>query len=554
MSNADPTQEFHALAERSISAALAFDPVSATWAGDHHHDGDLGRATSDAVAHRLLEIDAELTALDAIDDVELVLTDFVDLEILRSSLLRQQFELAELKAHTWNPMTWNPGTALHLLLSRDFAPFPDRAASLRSRIEQIPDYFASARTTLEFMPEIHVETAIAQLQGTRDLLANVIPAECERHHDQRPGDASLLEAAIEAVDDHITWLTEAKFRATRSPRLGSHLYAGVVWHALDAEVGAESLLRQAEDHLDQVTSRMREFAAEYLGTSVHEKGVVRAALTAIAEQNPVTNASVLADVERAMARTTQFVREHDLVGIPELDVRIIDMPEIHRGVAVAYCDAPGPLETANVPTYVAVSPTPHSWTSDQVDSFYREYNGILLHDLTVHEAMPGHVLQLAHARQLQAPTRVRRFGSSGVFVEGWAVYAEEIMVSHGYQPLDDPRSNLALTLQQLKMQARMAINAILDVRVHTMEMTEQEALELMHWRGFQEQGEAAGKWRRALLTAGQLPTYFVGYQQVKSLAHDLHVLHPEWTDRQVHDVMLAHGSPAPRHLRELIGI
>jgi uncharacterized protein (DUF885 family) len=259
-------------------------------------------------------------------------------------------------------------------------------------------------------------------------------------------------------------------------------------------------------------------------------------------------------VEDALGRATDFVRTHQLVSIPDVATQIIEMPEIHRGVAVAYCDAPGPLESATVPTYVAVSPTPAGWDPGQVASFYREYNATLLHDLTIHEAMPGHVLQLAHAAGLQTPTRVRRFGFSGVFVEGWAVYAEELMLDRGYSPADSRQSALAIRLQQLKMQARMAINTILDIRVHSMEMTEDEALRLMTFRGFQEEGEAVGKWRRALLTAGQLPTYFVGYKAVKSISDDLRVLHPDWSDRHIHDLMLSHGSPAPRHLRSLIGL
>ena len=144
--------------------------------------------------------------------------------------------------------------------------------------------------------------------------------------------------------------------------------------------------------------------------------------------------------------------------------------------------------------------------------------------------------------------------ASGVFVEGWAVYAEELLLDNGYAPEDSAQSVLAIRLQQLKMQARMAINTILDIRVHSMEMSEDEALQLMTFRGFQEEGEAIGKWRRALLTAGQLPTYFVGYQAVRSIANDLRVVHPDWSDRQVHDLMLSHGSPAPRHLRTLIGM
>jgi uncharacterized protein (DUF885 family) len=172
----------------------------------------------------------------------------------------------------------------------------------------------------------------------------------------------------------------------------------------------------------------------------------------------------------------------------------------------------------------------------------------------MHEAMPGHVLQLAHAQRLVSPTPVRRFGRSGVFVEGWAVFAEETMVARGYAADDDDHAHLAMRLQQLKMQARGAINAILDVEVHANGMSEAAGLALMRDEGFQEEGESVGKWRRALLTAGQLPTYFVGYLGVAGIAHDLRVLHPDWTDRQVHDLMLGHGSPSPRHLRTLLGI
>ncbi|MDP2013173.1 MAG: DUF885 family protein, partial [Actinomycetota bacterium] len=216
--------------------------------------------------------------------------------------------------------------------------------------------------------------------------------------------------------------------------------------------------------------------------------------------------------------------------------------------------SPGPLEATQLPTFVAVAPAPADWSSERVASFYREYNGVQLHDLTVHEAFPGHVLQLAHSRIAERNARIRAFGRSSVFIEGWAVYSEELMVEMGYSPLDDPKSAQALRLQQLKMQARMTINAILDVRVHTHDIEEEEALALMMKRGFQEEGEAVGKWRRALLTAGQLPTYFVGYFAVKELAADLRVMHPDWTDQQVHNLLLSYGSPAPRHVRSLLGL
>lgn len=547
----DATRAFRELADAVIDDALEADPVAATWMGDHRFDDRLPDLTSAGLSDRARRIDDQLTAVDAIDDVELELVDLVDLEILRARLQREAFEIEELRSSQWNPMVWNPGTALHLLLSRDFAPMPERLASIDGRLAAIPEFLEKARATLELMPAIHVQTALAQFQGTRQLIESVIPKAAASATLDTPGH---IEDALRAVDDHLEWLAEQLPVSTASPRLNQRTYAGVLWHALDDATNANQLLSDAEAHLDHVTEQMREVAAEYLDESVHADKVVRRALDQVAESSPVSDSSVLGLVADALRRSEGFVREQDLVSVPEVDTRVIEMPEIHRGVAVAYCDAPGPLESAQVPTYVAVSPTPSEWDAARVESFYREYNGTLLHDLTIHEAMPGHVLQLAHAARLETPTRVRRFGFSGVFVEGWAVYAEELMLDRGYSPDESRRSALAIRLQQLKMQARMSINAILDIRVHSMDMTEDEGMRLMSFRGFQEEGESAGKWRRALLTAGQLPTYFVGYRAVRSIADDLRVLHSDWTDRQVHDLMLGHGSPAPRHLRTLIGI
>lgn len=537
--------DFHRLAEEVVDDLLAVDPVGATWLGDHRHDGELPDRSATGVASALVRIDDAVTALDAVDDVELAVGDQVDLEILRSGLLSWRFELADVRRHTWDPMVWNPGTALYLLVARDTLPRDERAVSARSRLAAVPDLLATARASLADMPQIHVETALAQLVGTRGLFDGPVR--------DLVADAPLVDAALGAVDGFHGWLEERLPSATRDPRLGARLYAGALWHSLDDDVTADDLLADATAHLDVLSAEMAELAGEYLGDAPRA-GTVRAALDAIAAGAPVTDATVLGQVEAALARATGFVADRGLVTDPGLDVRVIEMPEIHRGTAVAYCDAPGPLETASVPTFVAVAPTPAGWTAERVESFYREYNGVQLHDLTVHEAMPGHVLQLARARECIRPTRVRAAGMSGPFVEGWAVYAEEMLAAAGYAPDDSPRSRLAFALQQRKMAIRGVINTILDVGVHAHGLTEDEAMALMVDRGFQEEGEAAGKWRRALLTAGQLPTYFAGYRAVSSIVSDLRVLHRDWSDAAIHDLVLAHGSPAPRHLRTLLGI
>jgi uncharacterized protein (DUF885 family) len=138
-------------------------------------------------------------------------------------------------------------------------------------------------------------------------------------------------------------------------------------------------------------------------------------------------------------------------------------------------------------------------------------------------------------------------------VEGWAVYTEELMADHGYRSDVSPEAASALRMQQLKMRLRSIINTIMDIRFHNDDLDEAAAMRLMTERGFQEQGEAAGKWRRVQLTATQLCTYYVGYSEVRDLIVDLRRQRPQWTERELHDAVLSAGSPPTRHLRTVLG-
>jgi uncharacterized protein (DUF885 family) len=307
---------------------------------------------------------------------------------------------------------------------------------------------------------------------------------------------------------------------------------------------------RAEADLAGMSEELVVAAADYTGTVPGGADTVRVALDALAADAP-DDATILGFVRDAFVAQREFVTAHDLVTVFDDPLEVIAMPEIDRGVAVAYCDSPGPLETAALATFIAVSPTPEGWSPERVRSFYREYNRHMVHNLMVHEAMPGHALQLQHSNRFTAATPVRTAWRSGSFVEGWAVYAEQVMNAHGYPGEGNPA---ALRTQRLKSKLRTIINAIMDARVHCDGMTQEQAMALMTGRGYQEDGEAAGKWRRVLLTSSQLSTYFVGFMEVSSLAADLRRAQPGWPERQWHDAMLAHGSPPARHLRTLLDL
>lgn len=539
------SQDLAALAVEAADAVLAFDPVRATSAGVHEHDGLLPDLTPTSVDAHLRRLDALLTRVDGIDDLALSVDEQVDLEVLRARLAGDVFDLSEVARYRWDPLSWDPASGLHALAIRDFAPPEERLRDAHARLRAVPGFLDDARSTLREMSPIHVETALLRLDGFDAVIDEVALL--------GDVDEAAVGSARESVARHQAWLAERLPQSRRDPRLGVRLYSAAMWHHLDEELAPVQVLEMAEAHLDDVTAQLREVAAEYLGESVHSSDIVRRALADAAQRAHVESDSVVPTIREALERATRFVSDHDLLTLPDQTVDVGDMPSIHRGVAVAYCDAPGPLERAASRTFVAVAPPPEDWAPERVRSFLREYNADLLHDLAIHEAMPGHVVQLARARAADT-SLVRRLAPSGVFIEGWAVYAEELLVERGYAPDDDPRAGLRMRLQQLKMQARATLNAILDARVHGGDIDEVGAIELLRRRGFQEEAEAAGKWRRALLTSAQLPTYFVGWLGVRRLVDDLRVLHPDWEDRRIHDLVLDHGSLGPRHLRAVLGL
>jgi uncharacterized protein (DUF885 family) len=558
----DADAAFATLARNTVDGLLERRPERATVLGEHAHDDRLTIGTA-AYYDELARWCADrLAEVKAIDMGPLSAEYRVDAQILFAELERVLFAVTALREHEWNPMLANPGRAIYLLLARDFAPLPSRLSSLANRLAAVPDALAAARSVAQArMPQVHLETAVSQFEGTERLIGPELDRTLTAAPDgQVPAElatelAAARTAALDAITDHRRWLEQRLADGThtgsfRDPRIGPELFARKLHHTLESGTTPEQLLARAEADLDETTTQITETAARLEagdgdGDSAH---LVRRVLGRLAAEAP-DDRTILGLVERAYHQALAFSNESGLVTAHDDPLDIIEMPEIDRGVAVAYCDAPGPLEADGQPTFVAVSPTPRDWAEDRVRSFYREYNRHLVHNLVVHEAVPGHVLQLAHARRFRGGTPVRAAFWSGSFVEGWAEYAEELMARHEYPGEGNPD---AVRMQQLKMRLRTIINTILDVRVHAGDLDEAGAMALMTGRGFQEEGEAAGKWRRAQLTATQLSTYYVGYTEVSDLVAGLRAAHPEWTERQLHDTVLAHGSPPVRHLRSLL--
>lgn len=558
---AEMTRRFRDVAERVLDALLTDAPEWALDLGDTRGAHRLTDYSVEADARRVAVLTDALGSLDEIDADLIPEDDLVDLEMLRTRISADLWHTTELRPHTWDPLIHSPGEAVHALLERDTLSVPERLEALAARCAALPAYLDTARARLSEgpgMPRVHVETALGQLEGARAMLTDAVPALAAEHPEPNAKLEPARTAALAALEEYTSWLrTELEF-ATADPRLGARQFAAQLWYALDSELSPDALLVRAESDLLATEEAIAEVAAEYTGEP-RRPGQVAEVLSALADEFALGPEGVVPACTDALEHLYARVRELDLATVYDDPVNVIPMPVSRRGVAVAYCDPPGPLDPNSLtqPTFIAVAPPPEDWPAERQASFLREYNAGMLRNLMAHEALPGHALQLAHAARHRGHTRVRSVLSSGTFIEGWAVHSEEVLAGHGWSGGTDPatrRANLALRLVQLKMRLRAILNAILDVRVHAGDLTEAEAIALLTERGHQEEGEAVGKWRRALLTSAQLSSYYVGYVEVSDIARDLAQDRPGEPLGRIHDAMLAHGNPSPRHLRALLGL
>lgn len=555
VSHPSQTERFSAFSDRFLDKYLEQEPVRATELGDHRFDGRWPDVSEDGTRAWRSWVVGLLAELDTFPAKELPPQERVDLEIAQTQLRGWLFSVDELRAPERDPLYFTGliGDGLDPLLHRDFAPQEQIMSNLLARLEGLPAVLTAARTRLKTPPRIHTETAIQQNKGLIALCKDEIPREFERVPAMKPRRLEAARKATAALEDFQKFLEQELLpRSTEDFRLGRARFEKKLRFTLDDDVNIDAIARDARALLSATQEEMVATSRELWPTlfkdkawkepssSAEKKAIVRQTLAALAEEHP-DDKSIVKDAEKQLAEATEFVRKHDLVRLPEEPCRVIEMPEYRRGVAVAYCDSSGPLEQKQE-TFYAISPTPKDWDAKRVASFYREYNRAMLFDLTIHEAMPGHFLQLMHANRFRS--KLRAVFQSGSFIEGWAVYSEWLMAKHGF-------GGPAVRLQRQKMMLRVCANTLLDHGIHAGTMDEAQALALMKEEAFQEDGEAVGKWRRARLSSAQLTTYFHGFSAMMRLREE-HEKKPGFRERAFHDRLLASGSPPPRHARTLL--
>ena len=551
--------EFQKIAGDYIEGYLASHPEGATQLGDHRFDdkvSDYSPANRANMLSREKQFRERLSQFD--DFSKLTGPNQVDVRILRENIDNSIFELEELQEILWNPLVYNESLAngLYLLVARDFDKPEKRIPNLRKRMEAIPHVIEQAKANLKNPPRVYTETAIEQTNGAVSLVREGLNPLLDQAPQMKKEIGPLQEKTAKVLEEYSQWLQKDLLpRSNADFRLGADKFRKKLRFALASDLSMEEIMKRAQADLQQTQSAIYETALplykKYFPNTAEsaladKKKVTTGVLDKLAEQHP-NDDTIVAYCKTVVTEATDFVKQHNLVAVPASPLDVIVMPEFKRGTGIAYCDSPGPLEK-NGKTFFAVEPTPKDWSKERKESFFREYNNYMIRDLTVHEAMPGHYLQLAHANEFRAPTLVRAIFQSGTFIEGWAVYCEQLMAEAGY-------GGPEVKMQQLKMRLRVICNAILDQSIHAGNMSDQQALDLMMKEGFQQEGEAVAKWKRARLTSSQLSTYFVGVTEHLDLRERAKAKAGTAFDlRKYNDNVIAYGSPPVKYVRELMGL
>jgi uncharacterized protein (DUF885 family) len=534
-------------------------PLEATRLGEHRFDDrldDLSPKAHAAWNERVKKWSDDLPK--RVDYKKLSRSAQIDYEILKHHWTYSLWLAENSKPFEEDPRVYNDyiTESVYLLLTQSTQPKQTNLKNCVARMAQLPKVVAAAKESLTKPPRVVLETAIRQNKGAISFYqSGIFEASGETPQLSELGDAA--KKVVPVLKEYQKFLEEELLpKATGEWRVGKEKFARKLELELDAGLTADEVLKEAEAEFERVERDMYVIARQ-LWSKTHpgkplppddptgRRATIRQVLAVLNQEHGKVD-ELVGDARRIVGEIKQFITEKDILRLPDPDrCKIIEMPEFQRGNSVAFLNPAPPLDP-KAASYYDISPPPRDWDTRRVNSFLEEYNRYMMHLLTIHEAYPGHYVQLEYSNR--HPSLVRRVLQSGVFAEGWAVYTEQMMLDQGYG-----KGELALRLNQLKWYLRAVTNAILDHKMHCTQMTDAEALKLLTERAYQAEGEALGKIIRSKQSSCQLSTYFVGRTAFYRLRQQVQ---REQGDKfelgRYHEAVLDHGTLPVKYLPELV--
>lgn len=556
---ADAEQDLQAYFRQYLDEHFALRPLDASRLGDHRFDNlleDVSKASRDRWLEHDRKILKELPRRVAYS--KLSRAGQIDFEIFQHDLERGIWSAENFKPFEEDPRVYGEyiNDSVYTLLTQSTAPRETNVANAIARMAKIPNIIAAAKQNITHPPKQHLDTAIRQNRGAIGFYEKDV-FEFAGDTKQMPALKAAAAPVVASLKDYQTFLeNDVTKRATGEWRIGKKKFYKKLEMVLDAGMNGDQVLADAESEFARVQSDMyvvsRQLWSRYFPKAplppddeAGRRDAITKVIAAVSQEHGKPE-DLIKDARATVERIKKFIAERDILKLTDPDhCQVVEMPEFRRGNSIAYLDNAPPLDPEASSIY-AISPPPADWDAKKVKSFLEEYNEHMLQILTIHEAYPGHYVQLEYANR--NPSLIRRVLGSGVYIEGWAVYTEQTMLDQGYGEGD-----LRLRLMQQKFYLRAVGNAILDHKMHCEKMSDDEALQFLMDRVFQSEGEARLKVIRAKQSSTQLSTYFIGrmahYRLRQQLERDLG---DRFNLARYHQAVLELGSVPVKYLPELV--
>lgn len=551
---ADSNKDFENYKNNFVEALWKVYPEWASSQGYHKYDSMLMVPNEETRKNEVAFMNAQLDSLKQFDVAKLDNNNKTDYYMIESQEKGTIWSIEEEKSYEWNPSQYNVCGSFSEMLNNNYDSLDTRLRNFYLKMANIPAFYEAAKQNIKNPTVEHTKLAIDQNIGGSSVFERDLGDALSKSHLSETEKSEIQKRAAEsmkAIKDFADWLGKMKNDSPRSFRLGKDLYAKKFEFNLQSGYTPEQIYKKAVEHKKELHAQMFTLAdqlwSKYMGSQPKPADsllLIRQVIDKISMDHVQPDSFQLA-IEQQMPVLIDFIKKKNLIYIdPSKPLVVRREPDYMAGVAGASISAPGPYDK-NGNTYYNVGSL-SGWDKDRAESYLREYNRYILQILNIHEAIPGHYTQLVYSNQ--SPSLIKSLFGSSSMVEGWAVYAERMMLENGYGG-DAPE----MWLMYYKWNMRSTCNTILDYSVHTMNMSKEEAIDLLMNQAFQQKTEAENKWKRVSVTQVQLCCYFTGYTEIMDFREEMKKkLGSAFNLKEFHEKFLSYGSAPVKYIRELM--
>ncbi len=556
----DQNAKFDAYKERFIETLWKLNPGWASGVGYHKYDSVLVVPDEASRAAQLEFSKANLDSLKGFDMNGLSDNNKTDYKMIENQLKYTEWGINEEKAYEWNPSSYNVAEGFANMLSNDYDSLDTRLRNFYLRMANVPAYYEAAKKNIRNPTIEHTQLAIDQNVGGTSVFEKDLQDALQKSHlnEKTKGEISARgKEAAAAMTGFADWLKQYKNDNPRSFRLGKELYAKKFDYEIQSGYTAEQVYDKAVQHKNELHEKMYDITKQLWSKYCGNKAMPTDKLVAIKQMidtlsiKHVQPDSFQAAIEKQLPELVAFIKKKNLIYIDSTKPLVVRKePAYMAGVAGASINAPGPYDK-NGNTYYNVGSL-SGWPKEKAESYLREYNHYILQILNIHEAIPGHYTQLVYSNQ--SPSIIKSILGNNAMIEGWAVYAERMMLENGYGAENGgDQASPEMWLMYYKWNLRSTCNTILDHSVHVNNMSKEDAIKLLVNEAFQQQAEAEGKLKRVSVTQVQLCCYFTGYTEIYEFREELKKkMGDKFNLKNFHEKFLSYGSAPVKYIKELM--